>query len=276
MTAYLLLWNPVVDPESFTNYEELVRVTSSEHPYKTPWICPSTRPRPGDQAYMKRTGPKNNGLFARGRVVGSPYKRGSDGLRCVKLSLESILPLGKEIAGPVLQIPPLSATFWNSQASGVLIKPESIQELDRLWSRVAGETIPGEEAIGAGTFPEGAVRGITVNAYERNPEARRICLKHHGAVCSACGMEFVERYGSLAQGFIHVHHLRQLSSVGRDYQVDPVADLRPVCPNCHAVIHLRTPPYSINEVREMISARRIDATKAEQSLPPDARKDARR
>lgn len=117
------------------------------------------------------------------------------------------------------------------------------------------ETVTGEETIGLGTFPEGAVRRVTVNAYERNAEARRVCLERHGVQCAACDMTFAERYGSVAQGFIHVHHLRPLSSVGSDYKVDARADLQPVCPNCHAVIHLRTPPYSIEEVRQMILQR---------------------
>ncbi len=95
MAAYLFLWNPVKDPGSFTSYEELVRATSPEHPYDTPWICPSTKPKPGDRAYMKRTGRENNGLFARRRVIGGPYARMSDGYQCVKLSIENMLPLGK-------------------------------------------------------------------------------------------------------------------------------------------------------------------------------------
>ena len=42
--------------------------------------------------------------------------------------------------------------------------------------------------------------------------------------------------GREAEGYIHVHHLRGLSDVGGEYVVDPVNDLRPVCPNCHAVL----------------------------------------
>jgi hypothetical protein len=38
---------------------------------------------------------------------------------------------------------------------------------------------------------------------------------------------------------IHVHHLRPQSSIGKRYRVNPIADLRPVCPNCHMVLHLR-------------------------------------
>ena len=35
-------------------------------------------------------------------------------------------------------------------------------------------------------------------------------------------------YGPLVAGFIHVHHLKQLSTVGEGYAVDPIADLRPI------------------------------------------------
>jgi 5-methylcytosine-specific restriction protein A len=59
---------------------------------------------------------------------------------------------------------------------------------------------------------------------------------------------FEQCYGEVAKGFIHVHHLRPLSEIGEEYEVDPIADLRPVCPNCHAVLHLRVPAYSIEEV----------------------------
>ena len=55
------------------------------------------------------------------------------------------------------------------------------------------------------------------------------------------------------EGLIHVHHLKSLAEIGHSYQVDPIKDLMPVCPNCHAVIHsgpdLRTP----DEVKAMIS-----------------------
>ena len=53
-------------------------------------------------------------------------------------------------------------------------------------------------------------------------------------------------------GVIHVHHLIPLSSVDADYEVDPVRDLRPVCPNCHVVLHHREPPYSLEEARQFL------------------------
>lgn len=99
---------------------------------------------------------------------------------------------------------------------------------------------------------EGAVRVVAVNAYERNPEARRLCIEHHGTACCICGFSFGAVYGKVAEGYIHVHHLRPLSEVGGEYEVDPVEDLRPVCPNCHAVLHLGGECRSIEEVRELL------------------------
>lgn len=98
-------------------------------------------------------------------------------------------------------------------------------------------------------FSEGSVRQITLTTYERNPRARRACLDHHGSSCSVCGIDFGERYGELGEGFIHVHHLRPLSEIAEDYEVNPITDLIPVCPNCHAMLHLKTPPLSTDELR---------------------------
>ncbi|HWQ28265.1 MAG TPA: HNH endonuclease [Dehalococcoidia bacterium] len=103
---------------------------------------------------------------------------------------------------------------------------------------------------------EGAVARILVNAFERNPEARRRCIEIHGCACVVCGFDFGEVYGSVAKGYIHVHHLIPLSEVRAEYEVNPEKDLRPVCPNCHAVIHRRNPPFSIEDVQRILQRRR--------------------
>jgi hypothetical protein len=63
------------------------------------------------------------------------------------------------------------------------------------------------------------------------------------------------KYGPKAEGFIHVHHLRMLSEIGKNYRIDPIKDLRPVCPNCHSVIHLESSPFTINQLKAMVTAR---------------------
>jgi len=55
---------------------------------------------------------------------------------------------------------------------------------------------------------------------------------------------------------MHVHHLKMLSEIGKNYRIDPIKDLRPVCPNCHSVIHMESPLLTIKQVKALITARR--------------------
>lgn len=105
------------------------------------------------------------------------------------------------------------------------------------------------EQVTRGEYREGSVRQVLVNVYERDRVARQACIDHFGLACAACGLRFEERYGTLGVGFIHVHHVIPLSELGPDYQLDPIRDLRPVCPNCHSMLHRRRPPLSIEMLR---------------------------
>lgn len=96
---------------------------------------------------------------------------------------------------------------------------------------------------------EGSKKTVSVNAYERNPEARQRCLQHFGHRCSVCGIDFEQAYGDIGKGFIHVHHLLELSIIAKEYKINPTEHLRPVCPNCHAMLHKRKPAYTIEELR---------------------------
>jgi 5-methylcytosine-specific restriction protein A len=115
-----------------------------------------------------------------------------------------------------------------------------------------------EEVVEAPALFEGAVCRVSVNAYERDPEARRRCIEAHGTSCCICGFSFCAVYGEAAEGYIHVHHLRPLSEVGGEYVIDPVEDLRPVCPNCHAMLHLGGRCRSIEEVRQLMENAKAD------------------
>jgi hypothetical protein len=113
-----------------------------------------------------------------------------------------------------------------------------------------------EELSATMQFLEGATRQIVINAYERSPKARRQCIEQHGCNCCVCGFSFGAVYGPQAEGYIHVHHLRPLSEVGGEYVVDPVADLLPVCPNCHAFLHLGGRCRSVDSVVELLEQQR--------------------
>lgn len=101
--------------------------------------------------------------------------------------------------------------------------------------------------------PEGAKASVVVNAYERSGKARRNCIKHHGTTCSVCSFDFEKVYGEIGSEYIHVHHQVPLSEIGHEYEVDPVNDLLPVCPNCHAMIHCRKWSGTPDELRTVMS-----------------------
>lgn len=101
-------------------------------------------------------------------------------------------------------------------------------------------------------YIEGTTRTVTVNYYERNETARKKCLEHWGLACRVCGLRFEDRYGEIGKGFIHVHHLHPLSEISGEYKIDPIKDLVPVCPNCHAMLHKKSPPYTIEQLKEKL------------------------
>jgi hypothetical protein len=128
-----------------------------------------------------------------------------------------------------------------------------------------------EEILTPELFSEGGIRTITVNAYERNPAARKSCINHYGYACAVCDDSMEYLYGSVATGVVHVHHLNELATIGKEYVVDPIADLRPVCPNCHAVLHSSTPALTINELRTIVAKHRMKFSRLQKRLETEKR-----
>jgi 5-methylcytosine-specific restriction protein A len=112
--------------------------------------------------------------------------------------------------------------------------------------------VNGDELDPSKKYLEGQKKTIIVNAYERNNEARKECISHYGLNCQVCMVNFGELYGELGEGFIHVHHLKLISTIGELYKIDPINDLKPVCPNCHAMLHRKNPPLTIIELKEIM------------------------
>lgn len=88
--------------------------------------------------------------------------------------------------------------------------------------------------------------------YERNPINRKLCLYKKGYSCVVCGTNLFEKYGEIGRDYIEIHHTTPVSMMGDGYILDIDRDLEPLCPNCHAMIHRKNPPYTIDELRNMI------------------------
>lgn len=110
------------------------------------------------------------------------------------------------------------------------------------------------EELSQEKYKEGNTKLVFVNKYERNPIAKKKCIEHFGTQCQICGFKFSEKYGAIFENKIHVHHIKLLSEIGKEYEIDPIKDLIPVCPNCHMILHSKgkNEVYTVDEIREMI------------------------
>lgn len=146
------------------------------------------------------------------------------------------LELGVEEGRPDIEI----VSEWTNYFASAIM---SILPIERaIWT--SEENLSG--------YPEGAVSTLQVNRYERDQRNRATAILIHGTTCMACGLDLESRYGEIVAGFIEVHHTTPVSQLGSDYQIDPAKDLVPLCPNCHAVAHRRDPPFSVDEIKEML------------------------
>jgi predicted HNH restriction endonuclease len=173
---------------------------------------------------------------------------------------------GKALAGSLEIAPPCGnnpeENWWSVIADGDgsgqyflwIMRPqvvEALESLDLVDPNVGVDVRP-DERIPDSQLQEGHRIRVEISIHERSREARQKCVAHYGYACVACGFDFQKVYGDIGKDFTTVHHLVPLSEVNESYVVDPVRDLRPVCPNCHAMIHRHDPPMTVADLKERI------------------------
>lgn len=263
MPAYLLAWNP-----KRAKFDNLLRVVNRFNNGRAPtivWSCGNVkRIKAGDRVFLIRLAVPPKGIFAFGTVIkgsheDTHWRDSGRTTQYVECQVDWIVDphVGPIIPRERLKIKSLSKMRWDTQMSGVRIPDKIAQALRSEWLRItsAEECALPDEIDATLSYFEGAKRLITVNAYERNPLAREACISHHGTSCVICGFRFADVYGKVGDGLIHVHHLTLVSEKakhGKEYKLNPIRDLRPVCPNCHTIIHRRLPPYTLKQVRRML------------------------
>jgi len=265
MATYLLTWNP-----SKWHWRDLVK--DSEYvkrgEYKNDsWSCGHTKKILKDDRFflLKQGKELPKGIIGSGFITKMPYYDkhwdGGNGIALyVGIKFDTLLnPDADEILERdfLIKDKVFSKVNWNTQISGIEIQQNIAVELEIVWNNfINTQRIYMPEEIEELDLPkifEGAKRTIQVNAFERNPVARRICIEKYGSKCSVCNFDFNKFYGEeVAESYIHVHHLKPLHEIGEKYEVNPIEDLRPVCPNCHAMIHRKNPPYTIEQIKDFI------------------------
>lgn len=263
MATFLFAWNPKKWEWKEGELTKQVLKIAATGSAEDRWSCGNRKELPvGSRYFLIRLGKEPKGIVGSGQTTSKPElgvhwdavlkRQGKEALYVdLKFDFLSKEPL---ITWDELQEPCYSKVSWGIQASGVLIPETVANELETLWQRRSGGVDPilAEELSPNESYAEGARKNVSVNAYERNPQARAACIAHFGHRCGVCDLLLEERYGTIAAEFIHVHHTVPLAEVRSDYRVNPKKDLQPVCPNCHAIIHRRNPPLSMAEAQRLI------------------------
>jgi hypothetical protein len=100
---------------------------------------------------------------------------------------------------------------------------------------------------------EGRSRLVLHLQRERNQAVVRSKKRHATSLhCEVCGFSFGSAYGRAASDYCEVHHLLPLSEVARTTRTR-MEDLAILCANCHRVVHLQNPPYTLSQVRAMLA-----------------------
>jgi 5-methylcytosine-specific restriction enzyme A len=283
LAAVILGWNPT--RRNSWNYRAVVEHVAESGRFVERWSVGGNRNiRTGTEAWLLLQGSSDAGagLIGHGVVMSEaflPIPPEDPGATdwCVSVAFDALLPVGEQIRPDVLSAA-FPALAWRDAISGsVLAVPPAVEShLRRLWQDHGPAPMQPVQLV-PGTCPPDAVSTIEVNRYEQDPDARRVCLAFHGTACSACSFSFEAGYGDIGTGFIDVHHVVPPAMLGGGYQLDPVADLVPLCPNCHAMVHRGVgAPRTVSELRRIISASGHMRGEVVSELALEAQKDARR
>lgn len=254
MSAYLYTWNPkrwkwADQPEA------ICRIGDGEQ-YDIDWSCGNTKKIVvGDIFFLIKLGVEPKGIIGCGYISSVPYplphwdeEKARQGLSALRTDL-----LFKVLSEkPIIFIEQLQERYpaynWSPQASGLSV-PEPIA--GELFSEIQqspafGFPIPTTNDVRL--YAEGKSKTVTSKTYDRSPHARQACIEHYGYTCCVCGFNFEKVYGALGENYIEVHHLKPVADIGKEYLIDPIKDLRPVCANCHRMLHKQRPPLAVEEL----------------------------
>jgi 5-methylcytosine-specific restriction enzyme A len=259
--TFILTWNPKLWPWPAAEFDRAVQRTEAGESSPDQWSvgARSKGIAIGDRAFLLRQ-QSDRGIIASGRFTSEVYRdvHWDDSERdttYAKLAWDAIVYTEQRLSTENLKLRLPSITWDRLQGSGVKAPAEAADELEAIWAEhldrvpVANPDEPKDRDV----HKEGGLTKVVANRYERDRNARRKCIEHWGTDCSVCGFNFGATYGGLGVGFVHVHHLRELSAIGEEYIVDPVSDLRPVCANCHAMLHRRRPALAIATLKKKLS-----------------------
>lgn len=273
MTAIILGWNP--DNWDRWNYPAAVTEVRAAGLVVERWDVGRRDVPAGADAWLVLQGSHAGGLIGHGVVLleqprsaeysvpaelPRPASERSENPRTefreptVLVAFDALLPLGEQVPVELLRDAAPGIPWDGLPDSGLRVDPIEEPTIRGLWGELGPRPGPDPTRPVPGTYPQDAVARVLANRYEEDEEARRACLARHGISCAACGFSFELKYGEAGADFVQIHHIVPVAQLDGGYQLDPITDLVPLCPNCHAMAHRGAgTPRTVAELRRMIN-----------------------
>lgn len=266
--TFLLTWNPLKEV-SMAQLKELRIQMMAGGLCSWSWTCRSVnKVTAGDRFLMLRQGPEPRGIIGSGWVRTNGWFS-EEGVPCVNILWRRLVDPSRPLNPATIQ--GAEDVHWSPQGSGIELPEEFFEAVWQAWEAHSANdhapslpppsgieptpvvtremTTPREDAASS---IEGRLIESWSSRRKRDPVNRARCLAVHGYRCVVCTMSFAEDYGEIGEGFIHIHHEQPLAAsddVTGSAQ-DPAVMMKPVCPNCHAMLH-RGKDASNGEVRSI-------------------------
>ncbi|WP_417378174.1 HNH endonuclease [Gimesia sp.] len=260
VASFLYTWNP--DDWNWIDLQDAIYRVNNDKNYCTHWSCGSTKHKIhiGDMFFLMRLGVDPKGIVGCGYITSTPFllphwdkEKAAKGITALQTDT-----LFKALSNvPIIPLEDLKAKYpnygWTPIGGGVTIPGEIATDLLSFIVKDEQHEFEQQSVEKIHSFSEGSVKTVTCKSYDRSAEARQSCLEHWGYTCIACGFKFEDKYGELGRDYIEVHHLKPISEIGEEYEINPIDDLRPVCANCHRMLHMKKPALSIQELESLIN-----------------------
>ncbi|MEQ1637815.1 MAG: HNH endonuclease [Methylococcales bacterium] len=252
MSAFLYIWNP--NKWNWSDLQDAIYRVNNNEQYDSGWSCGNTkRIKIGDIFFLMRLGLEPKGIIGCGYVLSNP-EIGDPWDDQKKSAIYTDILFKALSEEPIFSLSYLQnnhPTFsWTPQSSGISIPNQIAEELFLLIQNNLKFSFQPLEEQSIKEYAEGRPKIVTNKTYDRSSAARQDCIEYYGYSCRVCGFNFEEKYGAFGMQYIEVHHLKQMSDINNEYSINPIRDLRPVCANCHRMLHKTRPPLSIEELKK--------------------------
>ncbi len=259
MSSYLYTWNP--ERWTWSDQQEAIYRVNNGDQYDIEWSCGNTkRIEVGDTFFLMRLGVEPKGIIGCGYISSQAYPLphwDEEKAKAGKTALRTDLLFTALSEEPIVSLSYLQERYphytWTPQAGGMSLPNEIADDLFKIIQSDTKFNFKPLAKQAIELFAEGKAKNVTYKTYDRSPAARQACIDHHGYNCSVCDFNFERTYGKHGSKYIEVHHLKQVADVGEEHLINPINDLRPVCANCHRMLHKTRPPISIEELKMNIS-----------------------